>query len=350
MEDKVIDFLKHEVSQKHIPGAVIQVTHKNKTIMREAVGYRIDTKTVQEPMALDTVFDLASLTKIVATLPAVLKLMDDGKIRLDDPVTLFLPKFSQAGKEDVKVRHLLTHTTGLPQHRSYHLDNLNKSEILEQIYQEELAEAPGNSVSYSDLGFIILHRLVEIVADKPFDQFLDEAILSRLEMDETGFNPTFAKKRYAATEYSESHGDYKTGVVHDENAESMGGISGHAGLFSTLKDLTKFVYMIENDGNYGARQILSSSALKLARTNFTSFDNEHRGLAWMLKNPELASCGDYFSKESYGHTGFTGTSLWFDPEIDLSVILLTNRVHYGREPHIIRLRPRLHNIIRSYFY
>lgn len=349
MKDEVTYFLEEEINRGHLPGAVVQVMHEGDIILREVLGNRLDTKKATAPMREDTVFDLASLTKVVATLPAVLKLIDEGDVRLDDSVGHFFPEFAANGKEDVRLRHLLTHTSGLPAHRSFYKENLTTDEIIQRIHQEKLVDPPESKVSYSDLGFILLYHLVEHVTDQPFEVFLAEQFYEPLGMNETGFQPTFRQERYAATEYSETRGDYKQGVVHDENAESMGGISGHAGLFSTIDDLTKWVKMIENEGEIDGERYLSESALTLARTNFTAWSDEHRGLGWMMKSPTRASCGDYFRSSSYGHTGFTGTSIWFDPTVNLNVILLTNRVHYGRQPHMIRLRPRLHNLIRRYF-
>lgn len=348
MREKILDFLKKEIEEEHIPGAVLSVSHQGETIVEEAVGFRtvFPEKT---PMKLDTVFDLASLTKVVATLPAILKLMDEGEIRLDDPVTFFLPEFSQKGKDSITLRHLLTHTSGLPAHEPYYKDGLSTEEILRSIYEQELESRPGTKVIYSDLGFITLYKVVEHVAGETYEAFLQKELFDPLEMFETGFNPQFPNDRYAATEYDEKINDYKLGVVHDENSESMAGISGHAGLFSTVLDLKNFAIMIENGGVYKGKRILSESGIKLSRENYTVFDEQNRGLGWALKSPAWSSCGDYFSAESFGHTGFTGTSMWFDPTINLLVILLTNRVHFGRKPHILRLRPRLHNLIRSYF-
>ncbi|MFD1414429.1 serine hydrolase domain-containing protein [Oceanobacillus jeddahense] len=349
MKQQVLQLLEKEISLNHLPGAVVQVMHKDEIILREAVGSRYNYNEKKAPMMLDTVFDLASLTKVVATLPAVLKLIDEGEIRLDDPVTFFLPSFAANGKEEVKLRHLLTHTSGLPAHREYYKEELTKGSIINEIEQEELIGPIGANVVYSDLGFILLYHIIEKVTDQLFNQFLSEQFYKPLGMTETGFCPTFNRERYATTEYSEKLNDYKFGIVHDDNAESMSGMSGHAGLFSTIEDLTRFTQMIENEGIYNGKRLLTSAALKLARSNFTESNEDHRGLGWMRKSPTFASCGDYFSNESYGHTGFTGTSIWFDPSVHLNIILLTNRVHFGRDPHIIRLRPRLHNIIRSYF-
>ncbi|MCC3356337.1 serine hydrolase domain-containing protein [Bacillus sp. REN16] len=348
MKDKILAFLQKEIDLQHIPGAVISVSHNGKVLLEEAIGNRA-VYPGRAPMKSDTVFDLASLTKVVATLPVVLKLIDNGEIRLDDTAAFFLPEFAQNGKEHITLRNLLTHTSGLPAHKQYYLEDLSTEQILERIVEESLEVPTGSKVIYSDLGLITLYKIIEMVTGQPFERFVEKEIFTPLEMVETGFNPTFEKERYAATEYSEKLKAYKNGIVHDDNTESMGGISGHAGLFSTIQDLQKYAEMIENNGVYKGRRILSAASLRLSRQNHTSFDSEYRGLGWILKSPVLSSCGDLFSEGSYGHTGFTGTSIWFDPSVNLNVILLTNRVHFGRQPHILRLRPRLHNMIRAYF-
>ncbi|SHG46698.1 serine hydrolase domain-containing protein [Ornithinibacillus halophilus] len=348
MREKVLDLLHKEIEAEHIPGAVLTVSYQGETVLEEVVGY----KTIfpeKTPMNVDTVFDLASLTKVVATLPSMLKLIEEGEIRLDDPVAHFLPEFEKQGKEQITLRHLLTHTSGLPAHKQYYKENMSTEEILTSIYQQELEYKTDSQVVYSDLGLITLYKVIETVTSQQYSDFLEQQFFKPLEMHETGFNPSYDDERYAATEFDEKTNSYKLGIVHDDNTESMGGISGHAGLFSTLHDLQNYASMIENNGVYKGRRILSEATLELSRRNYTAFDKEHRGLGWILKSPTHSSCGDLFSDLSYGHTGFTGTSIWFDPTIDLNVILLTNRVHFGRHPHILRLRPRLHNIIRSYF-
>jgi len=345
MKEKVIDFLQKEIELENIPGAAISVSYKGTNVLEEAVGYRTLEPT-EEPMQLDTVFDLASLTKIVTTMTASLQLLDKGEIRLDDSIAHFFPSFAVNDKEEVRIRQLLTHTSGLPAHRPFYQDGLSTEQIIEKICAEELRNPIGQKVVYSDLGFILLASLIERVVDEPFEKYVTKEILSPLQMNETGFNLPFGRERFAATEFCEKRNDYKYGIVHDENAESMGGLSGHAGLFSTLKDLANFAEMIENGGNFKGKQIISLAALALSKRNFTPFDEEGRGLGWQMKSPKL-SCGDLFSDSSYGHTGFTGTSIWFDPEIQLHVILLTNRVHAKNQQGILRLRPRLHNLIRA---
>ncbi|OCA85988.1 penicillin-binding protein [Bacillus sp. FJAT-27225] len=346
MREMVLDFLQKEIDLEHIPGAAISVSHKGKVLLEEAIGFK-SVYPEKLSMELNTIFDIASLTKVVATLPAFLMLIEYGEIRLDDAVSFFLPEFAKNGKESVTLRNLLTHTSGLPSYRQYYREGLNTDQIVKKIYDESLEHEIGTKVIYSDLGLITLYRVIETVTGETFDQFLKREFFVPMEMDETGFNPPYDIDRFASTEYNEKLKDYKRGIVHDENTETMGGISGHAGLFSTLQDLQNYASMIENNGVYKGKRILSESVIELSKRNYTPFDKEYRGLGWLLKGPTLSSCGDLFSQSSYGHTGFTGTSMWFDPEAELNVILLTNRVHFGRQSHILRLRPRLHNIIRS---
>jgi CubicO group peptidase (beta-lactamase class C family) len=348
MIDKLLDYLQEEIKAEHIPGAVIHVSYKNEVVCQEAVGNRV-VNPEKAPMTVDTIFDLASLTKVVATLPAILKLLETGKLSLHDRVVDFLPDFGQNGKENIGIFHLLTHTSGLPAHKPFYLQSLNSDEIIEDICTETLIGPIGKKVVYSDLGFILLYKIIEIITDEPFSEYVKREIFEPLEMHETSFNPSFHSERYAATEFDSKRNCYKVGIVHDDNAESMGGISGHAGLFSTVKDLANFAAMIQNDGTFKGKKILSKKAIDISRRNYTAFDKEYRGLGWIMQSPAYSSCGDFFSHQSYGHTGFTGTSIWFDPSIELYVILLTNRVHFGRKEDILRIRPRIHNIIRSHF-
>ncbi|WP_031539365.1 MULTISPECIES: serine hydrolase domain-containing protein [unclassified Bacillus (in: firmicutes)] len=348
MKSNVLKFLQREVELENIPGAVVKVSYKGEMLVQEAVGSRISYPN-PEPMQLDTLFDLASLTKVVATLPVIMKLIQTGEIRLDDKVSFFLPSFRVNGKSAITIRHLLTHTSGLPAHRPFYKESWNTEEIIQQICKEAPMNTIGEKVIYSDLGLILLYKLIEIITQEEFTTFVKREIFDPLHMTETGFNLPMEKERFAATVFSEKVASYKQGIVHDENAESMGGISGHAGLFSTMKDVSRFAEMIESDGVYNGKEILPKSILQLSRKNFTPFDEEYRGLGWILKGQAGSSCGDLFSDTSYGHTGYTGTSLWFDPEIKLHVILLTNRVHGKNQEAILRLRPRLHNLIRSYF-
>jgi CubicO group peptidase (beta-lactamase class C family) len=346
---KISNFIEQEINAGHIPGAVLYVAHREKQVLKQAYGSRV-VYPEAAPMKLDTVFDLASLTKVVATLPAVLRLMDQGKISLADPIGIFLPQFQRPPEEPIRIMHLLTHTSGLradlPGIRG--MMHLSRAELVDRILIERPLQPPGIKVVYSDIGLILLYLIIESVTGEAFDAYVKREIYEPLEMLETGFCPTFQEKRYAASEFSEQRQAYKSGIVHDEKAELMGGISGHAGLFSTVHDLANYAEMIRQQGVFKNRRIVSRAAIELMSRNFSPFDQEFRGLGWLLHNPSsFWFGGDYVSEHAFGHTGFTGTSLLFDPEHDLQIILLTNGVHFGRKEHILQIRPRLHNLIYS---
>jgi CubicO group peptidase (beta-lactamase class C family) len=347
MNKAIREFIENEIKLDHIPGAVLLVSHQDQVICQEAFGYRTVYPSKLK-MEFDTLFDLASLTKLIATLPAVLTLIERGKLLLRDRVARFIPEFAKNGKEDITIFHLLTHTSGLIAHRQFYEENLTTEQILERICDEQLVAPIGTQVIYSDLGFILLYKIIELVTSESFQDFVDREVFKVLGMKNTLFRPTDLANA-AATEFCPKRNQYKLGIVHDDNTDSMGGISGHAGLFSTAEDLSKFSRMIENNGGYEGGRLFSESLLKFTKLNHTPFAHDYRGLGWQLQHPLNASCGEIFSAQSYGHTGFTGTSIWFDPEINLHVILLTNRVHYGRQDWILRLRPLLHNLIRSQF-
>lgn len=347
LKEKVRSYLQKQIDQEFIPGAAIHISLDGKTLMHEVLGFR-SLSPSKAPMEPNTIFDLASLTKVVATTTAILKLLDEGEIILGDPVTKFIPEFARNGKEDIRIFHLLTHTSGLTSHRRFYEESLSVDQVIEKICDEHLEYPTGEKVIYSDLGFILLARIIERVTGQEFSEFVQKILLTPLNMNETGFNLPLSKERFAATEPSQFLKEMKFGIVHDDNAESMGGISGHAGLFSTLDDLRKFSAMIESGGIYNGKKILSSRVLSVSRRNYTSFDStEYRGLGWQLKGPKFSPCGDLFSSESYGHTGYTGTSIWFDPEINLHVILLTNRVHVKDQHEFLTIRPKIHNLIRA---
>lgn len=339
--------LTEQIDEGSLPGAAVHISLEGKELMHEAFGYRSLVPT-EEILSKETIFDLASLTKVVATTPAVLKLIDEGELLLSDPVHIYIEGFAQYGKEEIRIRHLLTHTSGLVAHRPFFNNSLSSDDIIEQICSEKLVYPAGTKVNYSDLNYILLFKIIEKITIQSFPEFVKDMLLDPLEMTDTGFNMNRDKSHFAATEVSRFTKEMKFNIVHDDNAESMGGISGHAGLFSTLQDLSKFTVMIENEGMYKGKKILSSKVLRAARKNYTSFDPAaYRGLGWQLKGPGYSPCGDLFSDFSYGHTGFTGTSIWFEPESRLHVILLTNRVHGKHKGAILSLRPKIHNLIQS---
>lgn len=338
---KVDQFIHRMIDENQIPGAVYSVFSTKETLMENAIGST--HKDLHIKMGLDTVFDLASLTKVCATLPSIFILIDQGLIDLDDPIQRFYP---EAINPNITIKHLLTHTSGFTWHIPFFKYGWTKEQVKKYILTS--GAIPGREVTYSDLNFILLSFLVEDITGCPFDEFTTTRVFAPLGMTETGFNPAFPKERMAPTEYRPEKSTYDWGEVHDENANHLGGVSGHAGLFSTLIDLKKYVRMLLKDGIIeNGDDFLSKAVLKTSQRNFTESLNLNRGLGWQLVDEASSPLGYFLSPKSYGHTGFTGTSFWIDPELELGVILLTNRVHISREVNMNRVRRLFHNVVAS---
>ncbi|GMA65011.1 beta-lactamase family protein [Alicyclobacillus fastidiosus] len=336
--ERIAALLEREIEQENIPGAVVAVGRGETTAYFECFGYAENANGRSRPMTKETVFDLASLTKVTATLPCILTLIDDGDIRLNDPVALFIPEFADAAKGVVTIRHLLTHCAGLVPSRQFYELFSTPQAIRAAIRREGMGITPDVRTEYSDIGFMLLGEVVEAVSGLALDQFASERVFTPLGMSDTMFCPPpslFA--RIAATEYG------KVGVVHDENAEALGGVSGHAGLFAPMTDLISYVSMW-----LGHKPLLSDAVRRLAVENHTPALNGNRGLGWVCRHDAYDHTGDLWPRTTVGHTGFTGTSMAFDPASGLWMIILTNDVHYGRQKKaIIRLRHRLHNLAAS---
>lgn len=344
MREKVLTFLQQEIDQQVTPGAVIRIKHKGRVVVDEALG----TNSLQEDgvaMTKKHIFDMASLTKVMATMPAMLQLLEGGEIHLNDKVGTFLPEFATHQKEQMTLKQLMTHSSGLIAHRPYFERKLTTAEVLQDIYVEKLSYPSDSDVVYSDLGYILLMAVIEKVTGQPIQDYVQDHIFKPLGMEHTGYLPKYERHEYAPTEFLDHLHDHKYGIVHDDNTEFMGGISGHAGLFSSMEDVSIFTTMLENEGMYNGKQIIDTRWLAKSRENFTLFSTESRGLGWQLKGDGPNPIGDLMSNDTYGHTGYTGTSFYIDPVEQLTVILLTNRVYFGRHDPIIRLRPRLHNLI-----
>ncbi|KPV43106.1 serine hydrolase domain-containing protein [Alicyclobacillus ferrooxydans] len=330
--------MEREIEQQNIPGAVIAVGKGLSILYLESFGYAENQNGIVRVMNKDTLFDLASLTKVTATLPSVLYLIDNGQIRLNDPVSLFIDEFGSSAKGTVTIRHLLTHSAGLPPHQPYHRLYSSPDAIRRAIRFEGTGAEPGLRTEYSDVHFSLLGEIVAAVSGQSLDVFSKRHIFSALGMSKTMFCPPESEfHRIAATENS------KVGVVHDEDADALGGVAGHAGLFSTVQDLITYVWMW-----LGENPLLSESVRRLAVQNHTTTLNGNRGLGWVCRYDPYDHTGDLWPETTVGHTGFTGTSLAFDPVSKLWMIILTNDVHYGREKRaMIRLRALLHNIVGS---
>ncbi len=338
--------LDRETERGEIPGGVAFVGRNGKIVATHKAGLSIATGFANYPVQLNTIYDCASLTKVVVTLPLILQLIDRGEMRLNDPVRRYVPAFAANGKSEVTLKHLLTHTSGLPSSKDMHSHGWTPEEIKAAVWNEALTFSPGTGCVYSDLNFITLGEIVSLLFGIPLDTAARKHIFEPLGMRDSTYCPAEAlKPRIAATEFMD--GSFRWGDVHDENTAAMGGISGHAGLFSTAADLSIYAAMWLNRGRYHDGILLSSSSAATAARTHTAHLNANRGLGWVLKGDPWDSSGDWSSPLSYGHTGFTGTSLWIDPETGVFVVLLTNRVHFGRGKSVVRLRDCFHNAVAA---
>ena len=308
------------------PGASVIVGRKGAAVFEKGFG-RLTWSSSSIPVdAQRTIYDVASLSKVVGTTTAIMILYDENKIRLDDPIVSYIPTFGGGDKDNVTVRQLLTHTSGLPAGRDIWRIAQTPLEARALVLSTPLEGRPGAQYIYSDLGADVLGLLVEVVSGEPLDKFLTRRVFDPLGMNETMYRPADSLRyRIAPTEVTPPRGYPLRGEVHDENAYALGGVAGHAGLFSTAADLSVFAQMMLNGGEYNGVQIISKQTVDL----FTSRSFGHRALGWDTAEGDYGS-GRYLGPTAYGHTGFTGTSMWIDPEREMFVILLTNRVHAAR--------------------
>jgi serine-type D-Ala-D-Ala carboxypeptidase len=314
------------ISAGGYPGAAVVVGRRGAAVVEKGFG-KLSWESGSPTVSPDrTIYDLASLTKVVATTSALMILYDEGKIRLDDPVSKYVPGFSGGQKDQVTVRMLLEHRSGLPAGRDLWRIAHTPAEARQTVIETPLVCAPNQCYEYSDLGADMLGFVVEAAAGEPLDQFARERVFEPLGMQNTFFRPADSlRSRVAPTEVAPPRGYPLQGEVHDENAYALGGVAGHAGLFSTAADLSVFAQMMLNGGEYNGRRLIADSTVAL----FTTRAAGTRALGWDTCGGS-GSCGEYLGEDAYGHTGFTGTSLWIDPDRDMFVLLLTNRVHEAR--------------------
>ncbi|HUQ48157.1 MAG TPA: serine hydrolase [Gemmatimonadaceae bacterium] len=308
------------------PGAAVVVGRKGAAVWERGFG-KLSWETSSSAVdAEHTIYDIASLSKVVGTTTAIMVLYDEKKIDLDAPVFRYVPAFSGALKDQVTVRELLTHRSGLPAGRDLWRISHSPQEARDFVVSTPLEYAPNTGYIYSDLGADILGMIVEAVSGQRLDIFLKRRVFAPLGMHDTFYRPADSLRyRIAPTEVHPPRGYPIKGEVHDENAYALGGIAGHAGLFSTAADLSIFAQMMLNGGNYEGTQILSDSTVSL----FTKRTAGHRALGWDTADGDYGS-GRYLTERAYGHTGYTGTSIWIDPDREMFVVLLTNRVHAAR--------------------
>ncbi|HEX7118086.1 MAG TPA: glycoside hydrolase family 3 N-terminal domain-containing protein [Longimicrobiales bacterium] len=362
---RVDALLEAAVRRGDIPGAALAVGRRGKLVRLRGYG-RLDPRPGFAAVTDSTLYDLASLTKVVGTTTAVMLLDEAGEIELDAPVSRYLPEWGGSPDKDrVTVRHLLTHTSGLPAFAPLWRELRGKDAYVRRIAAMPLEYAPGEKTVYSDFGAILLGAIVERVSGESLDRFLEARVFGPLGMDDTGFNPlggdAVAGKARAAEGAAKAAGPsileriaptevdtifrhtHVHGVVHDENAYAMGGVAPHAGLFSSARDLAVFAQMMLNGGVYGDVRLLDAETI--ARYTARQSEASSRALGWDTPSGR-SSAGDYFSAASFGHTGFTGTSLWVDPTQELFVVLLTNRVNPTRANRAhIALRRNVHDAV-----
>ncbi|MEW4490071.1 serine hydrolase domain-containing protein [Thalassoglobus sp. JC818] len=319
--DRIVD---EGLQRDQFPGCVVLIQFKGKTVFEKAYGnLQIEPEVI--PMQVDTVFDLASLTKPIATASSIHLLAQRGDIDVHETAHHYLPDFQGSGKETITIEQLLTHTSGLIPDNALSDYQSGRDEAYEKINQLSLSAQPGEKFMYSDVGFIVLGRIVEKVSGQRLDEFCQAEIFGPLKMSETGYLPAPALRERAAT--TQKRGDHwMRGEVHDPRAYEMDGVAGHAGLFSTAQDLSRFAAMILNDGELEDVQLFTPASIQ-HMTNSVDVPRGVRSLGWDKQSPYSSNKGDLLSDSAIGHGGFTGTGIWIDPDLELAVIFLSNRVH-----------------------
>lgn len=348
-----VQVLKQGLAQKAFPSAAVAVGRGYDTYLSLVMGDKT-TQPVPETADERTLYDMASLSKLMSTTMVALRLLEEGKLLLSDPLSLYFTadelKNAPEGRANVTVFDLMTHTSGITPHMALWTLTKHPSEAVEAILASPPVCQRGAQVHYSCMGYILLQNILERITGEGLDTLAKRMVFDPLGMHHTTYRPT--DSNIATTEYSTMRHLYIKGEVHDENAHYLGGVSGNAGVFSTLYDTARFAAMLSCRGNTPHSRFLTETTFALATKNFTPGLSEARGLGFQLKPPmpALSAMGDLMSEGSYGHTGFTGTSLYVDAKTGLWVALLTNAVHFGRDKTaFFRYRRLFHNAAVSDF-
>jgi serine-type D-Ala-D-Ala carboxypeptidase len=332
--------VKAAIERGELPGAVVLVLERDKVVFRKVYGQRARQP---EPtlMTEDTVFDMASLTKPIATATAIMLLLEDGKLKLHDPVAKVLPTFARKETEAITLEHLLLHTSGLIADNALEDYRDGPATAWRKLLALNPRTTPGSKFTYSDVGYMLLGKIVEEVSGTPLDVFTSKRVFGPLDMRETGYRPQGAlQKRSAPTERRDGH--WMMGEVHDPRAYALGGVAGHAGLFSTADDLTIYARMLLDEGKHNGKAFLKADTVRLMtapRAVQTAKVAGLRTYGWDMDTSYSANRGTLFPRGvSFGHTGFTGTSIWLDPHSRSAVIFLSNRVHPDGKGNVTKLR------------
>ena len=354
--DLIAPLIEHDMADRKLPGAVVLIGRGDKVLYEKAIGHRALEPSL-EPMTLDTVFDMASLTKVMATTTSVMKLLEDGKIRLNDRVSTFIPGFDRYGKADITIRHLMTHASGLRPDLDLGDMWTGYDTAIKLAIEEVPTSRPGERFVYSDINYILLGDIVRRVSGVPLDEFAKTKIFEPLGMKDTTFTPPASlRARIAPTQRCTAYGwpcegadmQMLRGTVHDPTARRMGGVAGHAGLFSTAADVAIFCRMLLDGGvAHGVRVLSPLTVAKMTTPASSSREANVRGLGWDIDSSFSANRGELLPIGSFGHTGFTGTSIWIDPSSRLFVVFLSNRVHPNGKGDVTPLRARIATIAAS---
>lgn len=360
--DRIAPLVEQAIRANQLPGAVVLVGRGEQLLYRKAFGFKTYSPSAQ-PVTVQTVFDLASLTKPLVTATLIVQLAERGQLRLTDTVGQYLPQLKDAQLQKVTLLQLLTHSSGLD-------SGFDRSEFWQgrqgleaQLAKLKLKTQPGQQFVYSDIGFILLGLVAEQVTQQSLDQLAQQQIFQPLQMNDSRYLPLQARQdpqylqRIAPTESLNGDPDYKKllkgyskaylhGVVHDPTAQRLGGVAGHAGLFSTADDVARFAQMLLNHGEFKGQRLLSPLAVQRMRSPL-QIGAESRALGWDMNTSYSSPKGDFFPAGSFGHTGFTGTSLWIEPQSATYLILLSNRVHPDRSTSLVDLRAKLANLVAA---
>ena len=355
-DNRIKSLIEQGISDKTFSGALLLVAQGGKKIFFQEAGQVLSGPDAW-PVKKDTIFDLASLTKVLATMPAMMWLIDHEKAELDQPLSEILTPIQHTDKEKITLRHLLSHTSGFADWKPFYLELQRhrpferKRALRDLLVNEPLAYVPGTDFIYSDLGFMLLEWVIEELAGESLDQFVKSIIFNPLNLNRTFFyknmeQPGFAKNEFAATERCAWRGHLLQGEVHDENASAVGGFSGHSGLFGTAEETFNIVNLLRTHYLGQRKDYFKPGTVKKFCRTQGLVNGCTRALGWDTPSSQGSSAGRYFSPNSVGHLGFTGTSIWMDLEKDVIAILLTNRIHPTRENKKIRaFRPMIHDTV-----
>lgn len=335
---RIDQLMESSIQNALISGGVILIGNRDGTLFEKAYG-RVSATADSRAMTVDTVFDLASLTKVIATTPAILKLAEGGRLSLVDPVRRWFPELEGKGKDDLLVMHLLTHTSAL---NDFSLSPEKPMQsAVDGVAGQSLKGEIGSRFHYADINFILLGEMVRRVSGEALNEYTAKMFYKPMEMKDTGFLPSVEQKSRAAATLGDGALQF-LGDPQDHLARQLGGVAGHAGLFSTARDLAVFCRMMLSGGRSAGREILAQRTVnQMIAPYFSRGGKVTRGLGWDISSPFSAPRGAFFSRSSFGHTGYSGASLWLDPDADLFVILLTSRLEFRKKAEFSQLRSEL---------